>query len=196
MTEQTLVLIKPDGVQRCLIGEIIVRLERVGLKIVALSMVHATRDQADQHYALTEEWMRGVFKKAKEKYETLGRAFPYDDPVAYGTFIKNGLIEFLTSGPIVALVLEGEQSVALVRKITGATEPASAAPGTIRGDLSLDTYGLSNSQHRPLRNLIHASGTVEEAKVEISVWFSPQEIFSIHAAIDPIQYDEKRFCVS
>ncbi|MFZ2804612.1 MAG: nucleoside-diphosphate kinase [Patescibacteria group bacterium] len=193
MTEQTLVLVKPDGVQRSLIGEILARLERVGLKIVALKMVLPTRDQADRHYALTEEWMKAVYDKAKAKYEANNQPFPYPDHVAYGTSIKNGLVEFLVSAPVVALILEGEQSVSLTRKIVGATEPASSAPGTIRGDFSLDTYALSNAQSRPLRNLIHASGTVDEAKNEMPIWFAANEIQKVNAALDPIQYDEKRF---
>jgi nucleoside-diphosphate kinase len=193
MTEQTLVLIKPDGVERGLIGTILERLERVGLKIVAMKMVQPTRDQADRHYALTEEWMMGVFTKAKAKYEANGQPFPYPDHKAYGQSIKDGLVEFLVSSPIVALILEGQQSVALVRKIVGATEPASSAPGTIRGDLSHDTYALSNAQNRPLRNLIHASGTPDEAKNEIAIWFTSIEIFKVNSVLDPVQYDEKRF---
>ena len=193
MIEQTLVLIKPDGVQRSLVGTIIQRLERVGLKVVAMKMVQATRDQADKHYALTEEWMLAVYTKAKAKSEANGEAFPYPDHVAYGTSIKNGLVDFLASEPIIAMIFEGEQSVPMTRKIVGATEPASSAPGTIRGDFSLDTYAMSNAQNRPIRNLIHASGTSDEAKYEIPLWFTTNEIFKVDAAIDPIQYDEKRF---
>ncbi len=193
MTEQTLILIKPDGVQRGLVGEILGRLERVGLKPVAMKMVRATKEQADTHYALTEDWMKGVYDKAKAKTESLGETFAFSDHVAYGTTIKNGLVEFLVSEPIVAVIFEGEQAVSLTRKMVGATEPASSAPGTIRGDLCLDTYALSNAQSRPIRNLIHASGNVEEAKNEIKVWFTPEEIYKVDAALDPIQYDEKRF---
>ena len=102
-------------------------------------------------------------------------------------------MEFLQSGPVVAIVLEGEQSVALVRKLVGATEPASAAPGTIRGDFSLDSYALSNSQSRPLRNLIHASGTVEEAKNEIAVWFTADELHEYDHALTNILYNPLHF---
>lgn len=191
--EQTLVLVKPDGVQRSLIGTIVSRFERVGLKVIAMKMVKPTREQADKHYALTEEWMKAVYDKAKAKMEANGEAFPYPDHVAYGTSIKKGLIDFLASGPVVAFILEGEQSVSLTRKIVGATEPASSAPGTIRGDFSLDTYALSNLQNRSIRNLIHASGTVDEARFEIPIWFAAAEIQQVDAALDPIQYDEKRF---
>lgn len=193
MTEQTLVLMKPDAVQRGLVGTILARFEQVGLKLIAIKMVQATKDQTDRHYALTEDWMLGVYTKAKAKYEANGDAFPFADHKAYGGSIKDGLVEFLAAAPIVALILEGEQAVALVRKIVGATEPASSAPGTIRGDLSHDTYALSNAQNRPIRNLVHASGTVDEAKHEMPIWFSENEYFKVNSVLDPVQYDEKRF---
>jgi nucleoside-diphosphate kinase len=191
--EKTLVLIKPDGVQRGLIGEILTRFERVGLKVLAMKMVHASHEDVDKHYALTEEWMMAVYTKAKAKYEAEGKPFPFPDHIAYGTDIKNGLVTFLKSAPIVALVLEGEMAVSLVRKLVGATEPASSAPGTIRGDLSHDTYALSNSQNRPLRNLIHASGNVEEANNEMKIWFTDEELYKYEHVNDRVQYDPQWF---
>lgn len=191
--EKTLVLVKPDGVQRGLIGKIISRFEDAGLKVCALKMVHASYEDVDKHYALTEEWMQGVYEKAKAKYEAAGESFPYADHIAYGTEIKNGLVTFLKSAPIVAMVLEGEKAVSAVRKMVGATEPASAAPGTIRGDFSHDTYALSNSQNRPLRNLIHASGTAEEAQNEIAVWFTDVELYKYEHVNDRVQYDPEWF---
>lgn len=191
--EQTLVLIKPDGVQRGLIGTITERLERVGLKVTAMKMVHPKREDVDKHYALTEEWMKSVYEKAKAKYEANGQPFNYPDHITYGTEIKRGLVDFLISAPIVAMVLEGERCVSLVRKIVGATEPASSAPGTIRGDFSHDTYSLSNEQGRPLRNLIHASGSVDEAKYEIPLWFSDAELHDYEHVNDRVQYDPSWF---
>ncbi len=191
--EQTLVLVKPDGVQRGLVGEILSRFERIGLKITAIKMVLPAHDDADRHYELTEEWMMGVFSKAKKKYEDLGQEFPFKDHKAYGGSIKDGLVEFLKSGPIIAMVLEGEQAVALVRKLVGATEPMSAAPGTIRGDLSLDTYALSNAQNRPIRNLIHASGTAEEAQKEMKVWFTDKELHQYEHVLERALYNPEYF---
>ncbi len=191
--EQTLVLIKPDGVQRGFIGNIISRFETVGLKLVALKMVHAAQEDVDKHYAMTEEWMMGVFTKAKAKYEANGEVFPYADHKAYGGEIKAGLVDFLKSAPIVAMVLEGEMAVSQVRKMVGSTEPASSAPGTIRGDLSHDTYALSNAQKRPLRNLIHASGNVEEAKNEMAIWFTDAELHKYEHVNDRVQYDPEWF---
>ncbi|MBU1033229.1 MAG: nucleoside-diphosphate kinase [Patescibacteria group bacterium] len=191
--ERTLVLIKPDGVQRGLIGEVIGRFERVGLKIIALKLAQADHDQVDKHYALTEGWMKGVYDKAKEKYAEKGEDFPHPDHISYGTYIKNGLLEYLKSSPVVAMVLEGEGAVSLVRKLAGATEPASAAPGTIRGDLTHDTYALANNGDRPVRNIIHASGNVDEAENEIGVWFTEAEVHLYDHANDPVLFDPKRF---
>ncbi len=193
LMQKTLVLVKPDGVQRGLVGEILQRFEKVGLKITALKMVHPSHEDVDRHYALTEEWMRTVYEKAKAKYEANNQAFPFADHIAYGTEIKRGLVDFLKSSPVVAMVLEGEQAVPLVRKIVGATEPASSLPGTIRGDLSHDTYALSNSQNRPLRNLIHASGTEDEANQEIPIWFTDVELYKYEHVNDRVQYDPKWF---
>ncbi len=191
--EKTLVLIKPDGVQRGLIGEIISRFERVGLKLIAMKMVHPSHEDVDRHYALTEDWMRMVYEKAKAKYEANGQPFNFPDHIAYGSEIKRGLVEFLKSSPIVALVIEGEAAVSLIRKLVGSTEPASSAPGTIRGDLSHDTYALSNDQNRPLRNLIHASGNVEEANNEMKIWFTDAELYAYEHVNDRVQYDPSWF---
>ncbi len=191
--EQSLVLVKPDGVVRGQVGEIISRFERVGLKIVGMKMVQAERSQVDRHYALTEEWMKGVFDKAKAKFDAKGEKFPFTSHTEYGAYIKKGLVDFLLSGPVVAMVLEGQECVALVRKMVGATEPMSSAPGTIRGDLSPDTYALSNSQDRPLRNLIHASGTVEEGESEVAIWFTEKELFQYKTVLEDVLYGADAF---
>ena len=191
--QRTLILLKPDAVQRGLIGEIIGRFERVGLKMIAIKMVHAAKEDVDQHYALTEEWMRGVFEKAKSKYDASGQTFPWSDHVAYGKEIKRGLMEFLMAAPIIAMVWEGESAVAVVRKLVGTTEPAGSPPGTIRGDLARDSYALSNGQNRPLRNLIHASGTAEEAAQEMAVWFTETELYKYEHVNDRVQYDPNWF---
>jgi nucleoside-diphosphate kinase len=191
--EKTLVLIKPDGVQRGLVGQILTRFETAGLKLVSMKMVHPSHDDVDRHYQMTEEWMQAVYTKAKAKYDANGETFPFADHKAYGGDIKRGLVEFLKSSPVVALVLEGEMAVSLVRKLVGATEPASSAPGTIRGDFSHDTYALANSQGRPLRNLIHASGNVEEANNEIKIWFTDTELYAYEHVNDRVQYDPKWF---
>lgn len=140
--QKTLVVIKPDGVRRGLIGEIISRFEKRGLKIVGMKMTRVQRDMAEKHYEA---------HKGKEFYI--------------------GLIEFITSGPVVAMVVEGVNAVRVVRKIVGSTNPEEAAPGTIRGDFA---HTLPHGG----KNLIHASGNEEEAEKEIELWFSPDEIHS------------------
>jgi len=191
--EQSLILVKPDGIIRGRVGDIISRFEQVGLKIVGLKMVWPERDQVDRHYALTEEWMHGVYDKAKKKYDALGEKFPYPDHKSYGESIKRGLIEFLISSPVVAMVLEGQEAVTLVRKIVGATEPMGSPPGTIRGDFSLDSYALSNAQNRPLRNLLHASGTVQEGKNEVAIWFAKEELFKYETVLENVLYNGTYF---
>ncbi|RMD45273.1 nucleoside-diphosphate kinase [Candidatus Pacearchaeota archaeon] len=157
MIEQSLVLIKPDGVARGLIGEIIKRFEQRGLKIVALKMLHPTIEQAKRHY--TED----IAKRRGEKVRQL-------------------LLEFITEGPIVAMVIEGVNAIENVRKIVGDTESKSALPGTIRGDFSHVSFEYADKRQIPVRNVIHASSSKEEAKKEIDVWFSIDEIYEYKRA--------------
>ena len=144
--ERTLVLVKPDGVQRGLIGEIISRLERTGLKLVALKMLQMDRGMAGQHYAIHQ-----------------GKPF------------FEGLVSFITSGPLIAAVFEGKSAVEVVRKTMGTTDPVKAAPGTIRGDLAVDIG----------RNVVHGSDSPENAQKEISLFFSPKEIVSYERQVEP-----------
>lgn len=151
--EQTLVLLKPDAVDRGLVGEIIQRFERVGLKLVAMKMLVPTHEHATGHY--TE-----------------------DLAIRRGEHVRNLMVDMLVSGPIVAMVLEGIEAVELVRKMVGGTEPKAAAPGTIRGDYSHVSFKHTDKHNSKLYNLIHASSSEEEAKQEITVWFDEAEIVS------------------
>ena len=149
--EQTLVLLKPDAIDRGLVGEIIQRFERVGLKIAGLKMVMAKKESAAKHY--TE-----------------------DLAIRRGQHVRDLMIEMITSGPIVAICLEGVEAVEIVRKMVGTTEPKSAAPGTIRGDYSHVSFKHADSKKIGVYNLVHASGNLEDAAVEIPVWFSADEL--------------------
>lgn len=173
--ERTLILIKPDGVQRALTGEILARLERAGLKIVALRMVRAEKATLERHYPSNEEWVRTIGGKTKEAFETYGwdvRArMGTDDALEIGRRVRGWLIDFMQTAPIVAAVFEGVHAVSVTRKLVGATLPVFAAPGTIRGDFATDAPTVANEDRRPVRNLIHASGTVEEAAHEVGLWF-------------------------
>jgi nucleoside-diphosphate kinase len=184
--ERTLILIKPDGVQRALTGEILARLERAGLKIVALRMVRAERATLERHYPSSDDWVRTIGGKTKEAFETYGwdvRArMGTDDALEIGRRVRGWLIDFMQSAPVVAAVFEGVHAVSVTRKLVGATLPVFAAPGTIRGDFAVDAPTAANEDRRPVRNLIHASGTVEEAAHEVSLWFGPDEIAAYRRA--------------
>ena len=179
--ERTLILVKPDGVQRALTGEILARLERAGLKIVALRMLRAERATLERHYPSSDEWVRTIGGKTKEAFETYGwdvkARMGTDDALEIGRRVRGWLIDFMMTTPIVAAVLEGVHAVSVTRKLVGATLPVFANPGTIRGDFATDAPTVANEDQRPVRNLIHASGTVEEAEHEIGLWFKPAETY-------------------
>ncbi len=165
MIEQTLVLIKPDGVKRSLIGEIIKRYESAGLSVIDMKFLRANKDIVGKHYPEEDEYMTSLGKKSAAAGEEIS------DFKEHGRMIVRALREYITSGPIVAIVLEGDDAIARVRKITGYTDPKTADKGTIRGDLGEDSIREANREKRPVKNLIHASGTSEEAKKEIKLWF-------------------------
>jgi len=152
MIERTLVLLKPDAVQRSLVGEIIQRFERTGLKIVGLKMIHIDKEFAARHY--TED----IAKRRGEQ-------------------VRKWLIEYITEGPVIAIVLEGVEAIEFVRKLTGPTEPKSAMPGTIRGDYAHVSYKHADKRQIPIKNLVHASASREDAEKEIPLWFSESELF-------------------
>lgn len=182
MTEQSVVLIKPDGVKRGLVGEITRRFERAGLKIVALKMVWVDKDLVGKHYANKEDYLISVGEKTLKSYQEYGRD-PQEElgtmePLKIGQLVRKWNMEFLSSGPVVAMLWEGPGAIEIVRKIVGSTFPASAPPGTIRGDFSFDSTFLSNERKRTVRNLIHASGNREEAEFERQLWFQEKEIYA------------------
>ena len=186
--ETTFVMIKPDGVQRGLVGEILKRVERVGLKIVALKMVVPTEDQCWTHYNKDEVW----FAKKGERTITDRQAagLPVDKPaIEYGKDIVRALVKFMTSGPVVAMVLSGNQAVGIVQKLVGGTEPLTSDVGTIRGDYTLDSYNLSSLDERAVRNLIHCSDKPEEAQREMKIWFQPEELVKYRQLNEEILYD-------
>ncbi len=187
--EQTLIIIKPDGIQRTLIGEIVSRYERAGFKLVAIKMMVPTEAQVEKHYTLDPKWKRTTGEKAILSYEKKGVEPPSKDPDEVGERVLNGLRKYMTSGPVVVMVWEGAHVVEIVRKITGGTEPRSSDVGTIRGDFVIDSYHLADTDTRAIRNLIHASGTREEAEKEILHWFTPQEITHYRLIQEEILYD-------
>jgi nucleoside-diphosphate kinase len=189
--EQTLVLIKPDGVARGLIGKIISRFEDLGLKVTAMKMTQADKDLAEKHYPLDEEWAEAVFTKTKTAAENEGKEFPHKDALEFGKLIQSWNMNFLQEGPIIAMTIEGPHAISIIRKIVGHTEPKQADPGTIRSDFaSFESYEIANAEGRVLRNLIHASDSPETAQREIPIWFSQDELHTYKTAHDLISPKE------
>ena len=173
--EKTYLMIKPDGVRKGLIGEIIRRLEQRDLKVVALQMVQPTHDQIDQHYPKDEAWIKRLGTKTMATYTKYGfdpvTEVGTADELEIGRRVRGWLVDYMTSAPVVKMVVQGVHAVDVVRKIVGVTIPANADMGTIRGDFSIDSPLLANQEKRSVMNLVHASETPEEALHEIKHWF-------------------------
>jgi nucleoside-diphosphate kinase len=187
--ERTFVAVKPDGIQRSLIGEIISRLEKVGLKLVAMKMIVADEAHIEKFYTLDPEWRRITGEKTIAGYKSKGLVPPISDPLKVTEIILQNLKKYMTSGPTIAMIWEGAHAAKIVRKLVGGTEPLASDVGTIRGDYVLDSYAMSDADNRSIRNLIHASGSAEEAEKEISHWFEPSEIINYRLVQEEIIYD-------
>lgn len=181
MMERTLVLLKPDAVQRAIAGRIIQRFEDAGLKIVGIKMVQASSELSHQHY--TDALIPIVGNKTKKDWDAAGMKYT-ESAEEIGKMIVEGTRKFLQSNPVIALVLEGVQAVEVVRKLVGSTGPKDSAPGTIRGDFAHASLGYASIKKKGAANLIHASGTVEEARKEIELWFKSNELFSYKTVHD------------
>jgi len=187
--EKTLVIIKPDGVQRSLVGEIIKRYEQMGLKLVALKIMIADEKHIEKHYTLDPNWRTVTGKKTIDSYRKKGFKPPSEDPLEITAAILKNLKKYISAGPIIVIVWQGAHAVEVVRKITGGTEPLTSDVGTIRGDYVLDSYAISDTDGRAVRNLIHASGSVKEAEMEIKHWFDKNELLKYNLVQDKILYD-------
>jgi nucleoside-diphosphate kinase len=190
--QQTLALVKPDGVKRGLIGEVIGRIERRGLKVVALKMISVDRAHLEKHFPSSDEWVGRLGDKGLKTFveysldpkEHLGT----DDRLEIGKKVKESLFAYMVSGPIVAMVIEGLHAIDMVRKLAGHTLPVFAEMGTIRGDYSVDSPAIANIEQRAIHNIMHASETPEEAQNEIGLWFKPEEIHSYKRAEEDIMF--------
>jgi nucleoside-diphosphate kinase len=179
--ERTLVIVKPDAIQRGIIGDIITRFERVGLKLTAAKMFVPNQELLNKHYPIDrKEFIEGMGHKTLDNYKDLGMNphdhFGTDDAHEIGLVVQKWLVDFMVSSPVLAIVLEGPHAIEVVRKIRGHTLPLKAQPGTITGDYSFDSSSLANNDLRPIRNLVHASGNAEEAAFEIGLWFDKGEL--------------------
>lgn len=192
--EQTFCMIKPDGVMRGLVGEIIHRIEKAGLKVVAMKMLVPTEEMIRAHYPASDEaWVNRLGQKGLSGFENLPQAAPKDilgtdDTMTIGKSVVEALVQYMQSGPVVAMIVEGIQAVDMVRKLAGHTLPYKADVGTIRGDFSVDSPSVANTEKRSIHNLFHASETAAEASSEIKLWFAGDTIHDYDLGNDQVMY--------
>jgi nucleoside-diphosphate kinase len=177
MRERTFVILKPDTIQRSLVGTVMSMFERTGLKLVAIKMLKPDEQLLLSHYGKDDTWYR---EKGAKRMEFLRSADKTVDdgrgPLEYGKDIIRGIVRYMTASPVILMVWEGNQAVAVVKKLVGSTDPTASDVGTIRGDFQIDSYSLSDAEERALRNLVHCSDKVSEAQREIGIWFTPEEL--------------------
>lgn len=186
--ERTLVILKPDAIQRSLIGTILSRIENTGLKFVAMKLLLPEADQCWKHYNKDDEWF--MKKGTRIVDDRKAQNLPIEkEAIEYGKDIIKSNVDFFTSGPVLTFIVEGNQSVAIVKKLVGGTEPTTSDVGTIRGDLTVDSYALSSIDNRAVRNLVHCSDSPEEAEREIPIWFGEKDILKYRLVQEQILYD-------
>jgi nucleoside-diphosphate kinase len=186
--ERTFVILKPDTVQRSLMGEVIRRFERTGLKCTAMKMINADEARLLQHYNKDDAWFLKKGTRIIEDMQAQGRPVE-KEAIEYGKDIIRTIVHYMEAAPAVVMVWEGNEAVAVVTKLVGTTEPKTSDVGTIRGDFTVDSYTHSSYENRAVRNLIHCSESPEEAEREIAIWLTPDEIMSYTTAQERIMYD-------
>ncbi len=186
--ERSFIIIKPDGVQRSLVGEIIKRFEQTGLKLVGMKMAVLPEDKLWKHYDKDDEWfLKKGTNIVKDRTEA---GMPVEkEAIEYGKDIIRALVKYMTAGPVVMMAVEGNQAVAVVKKIVGETEPATSDVGTIRGDYTIDSYAICAVDDRAVRNLIHCSDEVENANKELEMWFPKEDLIDYKSVQEAILYD-------
>lgn len=192
LKERTLIVIKPDAVKRALSGLIIKKFENVGLKLVAIKMIKASKDQIEGHYPINDtNWVRTVGEKTIQTFKGLGldikEKLGTDDPMALGQDVVKRLVEHWSEGPVVIMIWEGPHAIEVARKLRGVTTPLQAEPGSILGDLSFDSQLVSNTIGRAMKTFVHASGARDEADREIKHWFGTEaQIYDYYNRTDHI----------
>lgn len=186
--ERSLVIIKPDAIQRTLIGDILKRIEQTGLKFVAFKFLVPAEKQCWDHYHKDDAWFLEKGNRIIEDRKSQSLKVE-KEPLEYGKDIIQSNVDFFTSGPILVMVVEGAGAVGIVKKLVGGTEPLTSDVGTIRGDYTIDSYGLSSIDNRAVRNLVHCSDSPEEAIREAKIWFDKKEIINYRLVADQILYD-------
>lgn len=189
--ERTFVILKPDTIQRSLVGEMISRFERAGLKIVGmklLSLKQVPEEKLWEHYDKNDEWFtkkgEGFVKSLTDAGQEITK-----EPIEYGKDIIRALVKYMQAGPVVMLVLQGNQAVAVTKKLVGETEPATSDVGTIRGDFTLDSFSLANVDDRAVRNLVHCSDNLGDASREVALWFGSDELVDYRLILEQMLYD-------
>ncbi len=177
--ELTFLMVKPDGVRRGLLGEIISRVERAGLKVVGLKMIKPTRREINNHYPKSKTWVHRLGEKTLATYAKFGfdaqKELGTDNPKKIGPMVRRWLVDFMSSAPLVAVAVKGIHAITMIRKMAGPTMPSDAPLGTIRGDFSVDSAAAANRDRRAVYNIVHVSETEEEARHEIKHWFGEAE---------------------
>ena len=186
--ERSLVLLKPDTVQRSLVGEVIKRFENTGLKISAMKMIVPTEAQLLTHYNKDDAWYLRKGQGIVDELTAQGKEIT-KEPIEYGKDIIRTIVRYMTAAPVVAMIMEGNKAVSVVTKIVGTTEPSTSDVGTIRGDYNVDSYSHATFENRAVRNLVHQSESPEEAEREIAIWFKDKEIMDYVTAQERIMYD-------
>jgi nucleoside-diphosphate kinase len=186
--ERTLVILKPDAVQRGLIGDLLKRFENTGLKLVAMKMIVPKEEIVWQHYNKDDVWFQAKGEKLVENLKAAGRPVE-KEAIEYGREIIGALVKFMTASPVIPMVWEGNQSVAIIKKIVGGTEPATSIVGTIRGDYTLDSYEIANLDDRAVRNLVHCTDEPTESEREIALWFNKEEVINYRLIAEQMLYD-------
>lgn len=188
MIERTLVIIKPDGVQRGLIGEVIGRFERAGLKIVAMKLTWPSKTLVGKHYTNDEAYATEVGEKALKNAQDQSIKSE-ETALEIGRRVREANMRYLSTGPVLVFALEGNTAIETVRNIIGGTNPLMADIGTIRGDLTVDDFMQADAEGRAVRNLMHASSDATEAKREVELWFSKNELHSYQTVVDKVLHD-------
>lgn len=190
--EKTFVILKPDAVQRGLIGDIVNRFERIGLKIVGMKMIVASTKQCEEHYNKDDAWFIKKGENIVKNRQEMGKPVE-KEAIEYGKDIIRKIVGYMTSSPIVVMAIEGNQAQAVVKRLVGSTEPSTADTGTIRGDFALDSYFICDTDDsRAMRNVIHCTDPADgegAAEREINVWFKPEEIIAWKSINEKMLYD-------
>ncbi|MDH4358337.1 MAG: nucleoside-diphosphate kinase [Candidatus Berkelbacteria bacterium] len=186
-TEKTLIAVKPESIQRQIVGELICKFEKRGLKMVACKMVAPTEKEVSRHYPDDQEWYVSSGTKTWENYKSKG-IDPGMTPVELAKRTRKRLLDHLTDRPLLLMVWEGPHAVALGRKTAGSTNPLVADIGSIRGDYSTESYEIADDLERAIHTLVHASGSIEEAEEEIAIWFKPDEVLDYDLITEDVFY--------